>query len=969
MISNDDFYRRDRQRQREREPLNVDLSTAIQSPGQNVVGGEPLNVPNNTVQERRHSMPQRSFTGGFLATTLPPSSAPAPEKSAASPVVASPVNKDSNIGKPTEKATDPRKRLDRNSPSIQPTASFPNRISSPLSNDKSKKFERSSALNRVPSAVSSPVPSDDVEMVDASDPSPSDELARALIQFGEEAVAAGLRKLQKSQTREEYDEAVKEHHKARESFKSYPPLLEQTESKRKAADQNYKIISKKLLQSTQSRDSKAGLLANILHSQLEQASAHASKASEDESNTWRTELKPWTNRLEKLEEGVQAQTPAVGTQELLQSLEPRLQAFKSSVPFDQKHVIQTEVKKLQEEDRKKGQLLQHDIKDLFVRTQAISTDLDKVQDDCHKATKPLEDDIRWLLKCAKDNKCDVGNLRKDNRDVVQLTKEDIHLLFNRDADRTAEIAHLRQENSDIWTAFAALREQSATQPEVEVLKRELKIYRDERVSKAEFERICKIVKDLQNPASKIMNSSIQAQDPTTSNQILVNTALASAQNIPGMLAQSELDSALARIDQLETEVSALSKSGVTDVTNEEQAKDPFAESSTLQHYVERYQQDMSRVNAKMALVEQYKTDYSQKLDEYQTDITNQVRALDGRVDTVESKISTQQAEIVLIQQNQDKPSSGPGSSEAPGVNIGAGTSHIELRSTAGSHAQKITQLQVQLNHVVQTLHGVQGSSQGGVSQAWAEATNQTIKELQQMVGPLAYDVGNVQKLAASSEHSIRALTSRYNNLSSEQFSKRMANHLNPLPATLQVEHNNMKLRIDALQTQHNELSKTVESAEESASKDDTHSAAEESRWQEFEQRLKHKYYDVLEVKTQQARQEIDQTLEGTQSDQNVMKADLEALQNRMDELESNTLLNSFQRPAKQKPSPPPEISIHGRSERSASRANSQRPLADRIEHPDVLGGSGKRRPYEDFEEPVTVARPPSSPRKKAKWAK
>ncbi|RMZ77967.1 hypothetical protein DV738_g4156, partial [Chaetothyriales sp. CBS 135597] len=411
-----------------------------------------------------------------------------------------------------------------------------------------------------------------------------------------------------------------------------------------------------------------------------------------------------------------------------------------------------------------------------------------------------------------------------------------------------------------------------------------------------------------------------------------------------------------KISRLDTEMTEL-KRELTCMREERQKQsDPLAESPMFLAYVQRYQRDRTEDLEKINAVTEASSRTSQKLQEHETKMSSSLLSVEAKILICEAGQASLQESVASIKQNRDKQS-----------DYLATELEAELRRAVSTNTSDLNQLRVHVDSVIQLQH---------------KHMDEASKKFQQLESFLRNMEQNLSKQVAAAEHSIKVLTARYNNLSSEQLAKRMASHINQFPSTLQAEQNSLKTRIDDLESQHKAQKEALETIRGKVGENSARSSSDELSRQDFENRMKSQYYDVLEEKVREYRDDIRGSIQSLRSEQVLLKgnyevlgdklrkyhdenrADIEvlrseqkliqagqeALENRAVELEGKALLSSFQRP-----SPLPEV--------SHKRQGSSDSLFFKPENDGTTNGHGKQRSCDPVEDSI-VARPLLQPSRK-----
>ncbi|RMZ91704.1 hypothetical protein DV736_g1031, partial [Chaetothyriales sp. CBS 134916] len=383
-----------------------------------------------------------------------------------------------------------------------------------------------------------------------------------------------------------------------------------------------------------------------------------------------------------------------------------------------------------------------------------------------------------------------------------------------------------------------------------------------------------------------------------------------------------------QITRLEIDMADL-KHEVTSMRAERQKPaDPLAASSMFLDYVKRYQQNRAEDLGELKIIAEASSLTRQKLQEHETKMSSSLQAVYAEIATWEASQALLKDRVAGINQDRSK--------QAESVTTQLET---ELRSTSASHSSELNQLKLRVDSLIQ------------LERRTMEDVSKKIQHLDSLTRTMDQ---NLSKQVTANEHSIKALTARYNNLSSEQLAMRMAHHLNPFPGSLQLEQDGLRTRMDHLEAQHHEQKITLDTINATIRDGALRPSSDETSRQNFENRMKTEYYDVLDDKFRKYRDDIRDSIESLGSG---IKTAQEALQHRVDELERKALLSSFQQTTNQKPYYPPETTHRGLSEPSDS-------LSDKAERDGIINRLGKQSPSDQVQDSI-VARPvPPSSRKR-----
>ncbi|RMD43230.1 hypothetical protein DV735_g1933, partial [Chaetothyriales sp. CBS 134920] len=360
-----------------------------------------------------------------------------------------------------------------------------------------------------------------------------------------------------------------------------------------------------------------------------------------------------------------------------------------------------------------------------------------------------------------------------------------------------------------------------------------------------------------------------------------------------------------QISRLDTEMAELKREIVSLRQEIQKPCDPLTKSPMFLAYVDRYQQDRAADLEKLNAVTEASSKTSEKLQEHESKTSSSLQAVEDKIVICEASQSLLKDNVASIKQNQTKD-----------PDYLATELETELRSAVSTNNSHLAQIQVQVDSVIQ------------LQQRHIKEASQKFQQLDSFVHTMEQ---NLTKQVLAVEHSIKVLTVRYNNLSSEQLAKRMAHYINQFPETLQAEQYSLRRRIEGLEAQHSAQKEALDTISGKVGDNDGRSSADEMSRLDFETRMKRQYYDVLEERVRQYRDDIRDSIQSLRSEQNLLKANYEVLdekvkkyhdENRADieglrseqklirdvqESERKVLVSSFQTPS-QKPSPLPEAS-------------------------------------------------------------
>ncbi|RMZ78266.1 hypothetical protein DV737_g3985, partial [Chaetothyriales sp. CBS 132003] len=383
--------------------------------------------------------------------------------------------------------------------------------------------------------------------------------------------------------------------------------------------------------------------------------------------------------------------------------------------------------------------------------------------------------------------------------------------------------------------------------------------------------------------------------------------------------------------QIETDLAKLNHEVISMREEMQKPPAPLAASPMFLDYVKRYEQNRTEDLHKLKTIADASSMTSQKLQEHESKMSSSLQAIEANITSSNANQDLLRECVFGIKQDRSK--------QAESVSTQLET---ELRSTAASHSHELNQLKLQVDSFIQ------------LEQRNMEEAFKKIQQLETLPRTVHQNLANQ---VAANGHSIKALTARYNNLSSEQLAKRMAHHLNPLHNTLQVEQNGLRIRMDQLEAQHREQKSALDMINAKIRDDALRSSLDEISKQNFENRMKTKYYDVLEDKVREYRDDIRNSFESLRSG---ITATQEAFQQRVDELEHAALLSSFQQRTNQKPSSLSQITHWSLSEPSDS-------LSGTAECDSIINGLGKHHPSDQIEDSIVAKPVPPSSRKRPRY--
>jgi chromosome segregation ATPase len=855
------------------------------------------------------------------------------------------------------KATDPRRRLERASPSILQNATSSPRDSDGQVLSTSKTTQVTTTATLTVSTPASPAETQDIAMSDDAVPTKgTSDVLSAFLDVVQASVSVGIHEIQKNKSRLQREEAEKEHRKARDSHNANPILVEHIASTRKAADQDYKSASKKVSKSVQSRDAKLPALSKALTDHAEKLFS-SSLSDVDTIKVMKEDFATLKHKIGKLEQGSQPQSVAGPTDDSIQSLDTRITHLE-----DKAKAAQTAAARQADANSS----LKNDIKRLAEDPRVTPDDFNTFKTTTLDAVSQLQASSKMVLKTLGDHKSEIANFRKAIGDQDQLDKvlgdhwsEIINLRKNY-GDHKSEIMNLRKcysEQTELKKLVTKLEaddigklrkndehlwtEVDRTWSELIHLKEDSQKSSGDWVSRSEFDALRAELNEMKKSFGQgrlVTPSTYQGSRASSEVPAIVETPKSplSSKDIDQ---KSELKVAIERIQTLEKDVLELNN----ELKQHRVQQDTSTSSNhSIMDYVKRYEQDKSELSHRVDTLESHfnahKSESAAQLSKHITDNIDKVQSLSERMDGIGVETSDIRTEIASLHK-ANTPAQSP-----------AAKPDTELRARVEASDNRLFQLSGQINVLSQQMQARPIATRQTSNPGREQEIEKKLKVLQEMVDPVAKEFVMVKNSIASTEHSIRSLTTRYNNINTDHMVKKMAHHLNTIPAALKEEQAILKTRVESFDASLTAAKESITAMRDSITEQNSIAGSQKTNQDDFESRLKSQYYDVLETKTVAARKDIEIKLQEMAKRQQAIESAIDLLGAKVESLQDEKEerhLQAFQKPVQ--PRPPSRGTISSR-DGSQSRSVSSVPLAERVERPKAFQPPPKRRRVDDDDE-------------------